>query len=129
MGGQASHFARYARERIEYAIDRYTREVKRLLHVLERRLGEVEYLAGSEYSIADICVYPGWASAGLLKLEAAEFTNIARWADTVGARPGVQRGMAAELALPPKYRQVKATLSDDEWSNMFGDKMHEAVKL
>ncbi len=120
---------RYAPERIDYAIQRYTHEVDRLLRVLERRFGAVEYVAGTDYSIADIAIYPGRTAAGLITIDSAEYPHTARWAGAVGARPGVMRGLAAERAIPDKYKQSSAKLSEAEWSNMFGARMHEAVEL
>jgi GST-like protein len=129
MGGQMAHFLRYAPEQIPYAIERYTKEVQRLLTVLERRLGEAEYLAGDEYSIADIALYPGRAAAGLSGIDITQYPNTHRWVETIQKRPAVVRGMTAEHEIPDKYKQRRAKLSAQEWSNMFGTRMHEAVKL
>jgi GST-like protein len=93
MQGQANVFFRYAPEKIQYAIDRYQNETRRLYQVLDRRLGEVEYLAG-DYSIADIATWPwvslhGWAGVAIDGM-----ANLQRWIATVGARPAVQKGRA-----------------------------------
>jgi len=126
MGGQAAHFTRYAPEQIPYAVSRYTNELARLLTVLERRLGEAEYLAGDEYSIADIAVWPG----RFMTPEAtAQYPNTARWHAAIAARPAAQRGREADKAVPAKYAQRKAVLSPAEWSNMFGERMLSAVRL
>jgi len=93
MFGQVHHFLRAAKEQVPYAIDRYVKEKDRLYGVLNKRLGEVEYLAG-EYSIADIATYPWVARHQWHKTELAEFPNVKRWYDAIGARPAVQRGMA-----------------------------------
>ncbi|MFN0043491.1 MAG: glutathione S-transferase N-terminal domain-containing protein [Alphaproteobacteria bacterium] len=93
MFGQAHHFRRFAPEQIPYAVERYTKETRRLYSVLDRRLGEVEYMAGA-YSIADMATYPWTARHGWQGIELAEFPNVKRWFDTVGGRPAVQRGMA-----------------------------------
>ncbi len=93
MFGQCHHFLRAAPEKVEYAINRYTKEKDRLYGVLDKRLGAAEYLA-EEYSIADMATYP-WVARHewhLTKLE--DFPNVKRWFDAIGARPGVQRGMA-----------------------------------
>lgn len=127
MGGQASHFRRYAPEPIPYAIERYTRELDRLMQVLENRLGHAEYLAGSEYSIADIAIWPGRAAAGVVGIDLARFPNTYRWYKAIADRPAVQRGRSADKAFPDKYMQMNAKLSPAEWSNMFGDRMHGAV--
>lgn len=91
MQGQANVFYRYAREKIEYAINRYQHEVRRLYEVLDRRLAENEYLAG-DYSIADIATWPwvmGYEWSGIA-IEGLD--NLKRWLDVVAARPAVQRG-------------------------------------
>ena len=132
MMGQAGHFIRYAREKCEYSIARYSKEVMRLLNVLDRRLGEAQYLAGDEYSIADIAVWP-WVNnvklgGGAGVDFATEYPNAARWHDKVGERPAVIRGIGGELGLPPKYSRMNATLTDEEWSNLFGDNLLAASK-
>jgi GST-like protein len=128
MGGQAAHFVRYAPEQIPYAIERYTKEVARLMHVLENRLGEVEYLAGDEFSIADIAVWPGRSASNVMDIDIqASYPNTYRWFNTIAQRPAVQRGRTAEKAIPDKYMQRRAKLSPAEWSNMFGERMHGAV--
>jgi GST-like protein len=126
MGGQAAHFLRYAPERIDYAIERYTQETLRLTRVLERRLGEVEYLAGNDFSIADIAV---WPSQGAAAAAAEQYPNINRWFAAIAERPAVVRGRAAERAIPDKYLQRRAVLTPAQWSNMFGERMRSAVDL
>ena len=91
--GQTHHFLRAAREQVPYAIERYTRETRRLYGVLDRRLGEAPFLA-SEYSIADIATFPWVARHEWHKVDLAEFPNVKRWFDAIGARPAVARGMA-----------------------------------
>lgn len=127
MGGQASHFLRYAPEQIPYAIERYSRELERLLQVLENRLGQSPYLGGDEYSIADIAVWPGRSASGVVGIDLARYPNTHRWYECIAARPAVQRGRTADKAIPGKYLQHSARLSPSEWSNMFGDAMHGAV--
>jgi GST-like protein len=99
LGGGFGHFYAYAPTKIEYAIDRFAMEVKRQLDVLDRRLAETPYLAGDEYTIADIAVFPwyGGLAKGLLYaagefLQVQDYTNVQRWADAIAARPAVQRG-------------------------------------
>lgn len=131
MGGQAGHFIRYSRVRCEYSIERYSKEVVRLLNVLERRLSEAPYLAGDEYSIADIACWAIWTYApkGLMgDIDLSAFPNSQRWHIEIGERPAVIRGVSEKLSLPPNYRQMKAVLTDEEWSNLYGDKLHAAVK-
>lgn len=128
MGGQMAHFVRYAPQEIDYAIQRYTKEVQRLLRVLERRLSEAEYLAGDEYSIADIAIWPGRSAGGSMNIDIADYPHTRRWFNAIAERPAVIRGRTAEkLAIPQKYLNRKQHLSSEEWSNMFGDKMHSAV--
>jgi GST-like protein len=93
MFGQVHHFLRSAKESVPYAIERYTKEKDRLYVVLDRRLGEVPYLAG-EYSIADIATYPWVARYEWHKTDLNSFPNVKRWFDAIGARPAVKRGMA-----------------------------------
>jgi GSH-dependent disulfide-bond oxidoreductase len=93
MMGQANVFYRYAPEKIPYAIERYQREGRRLLEILDTRLAQTEYLAG-EYSIADIATYPwvrgyDWAGLSIDGLD-----HLQRWMSSMAARPAVQRGLA-----------------------------------
>ena len=99
LGGGFGHFYAYAPTRIEYAIDRYAMEVKRQLDVLDQRLAEHAYLAGEDYSIADIAVWPWYGALvrGILYdagefLGVQEYTHVQRWASAIAARPAVQRG-------------------------------------
>ena len=99
LGGGFGHFYAYAPEKIEYAIDRYAMEVKRQLDVLDRRLAESEYLAGSTYTIADMAIFPwyGWLAKGWLYgagefLSVQDYKHVQRWADVLLARPAVKRG-------------------------------------
>lgn len=99
LGGGFGHFYAYAPEKIEYAIDRYAMETKRQLDVLDRRLAQTQYLAGDEYTIADIAVFPwyggtvkGWTYNAAEFLSVHEYKNVIRWADTLLARPAVVRG-------------------------------------
>jgi GST-like protein len=99
LGGGFGHFYAYAPAKIEYAIDRYAMETKRQMDVLDRRLAESRYLAGPDYTIADIAVWPwyGGLAKGLLYgagefLAVQDYKNIQRWADEIGARPAVKRG-------------------------------------
>jgi GST-like protein len=97
IAGQAHHFRLYAPEPIPYAVDRFTDECNRLYGVMNRRLADRPYLAGNEYTIADIaCV--GWASRWERQgQDPDQFTHVKRWLDTVRARPAVQRGMRIRI--------------------------------
>ncbi|MCO7255838.1 glutathione-dependent disulfide-bond oxidoreductase [Dickeya oryzae] len=99
LGGGFGHFYAYAPVKIEYAIDRFTMETKRLLDVLNQRLAQSNYLAGSHYTIADIAAFPwygglvkGWLYDGAEFLSVHEYPHVLRWADAILARPAVQRG-------------------------------------
>ena len=130
MGGQAAHFIRYAPVTLDYAIQRYTNELNRLLLVLERRLGEAEYLAGNEFSIADIAIWPGRSTGSVMNVDLqADYPNTCRWFNQIAMRPGVIRGRDAEKAVPAKYLQRKADLTEEQRSNMFGERMLNAVRL
>lgn len=102
MLGQAHHFRIYAPEKIEYAVNRYTNEAKRLYGVLDRQLARHAYLAGDEYTIADIACFPwtrSWQNQGI---DWAEYPHAKRWFDEISERPAVQRGVKvlADLRKP-----------------------------
>lgn len=107
--GQAHHFRKYAPQddkgRIEYGIERYTREAQRLYRVVDRQLASNDYLAGEEYSIADIAVYPWSMCYAMEGVDITEYPNIRRWQETVGARPAVKKGMAI---LKDRKREMSA---------------------
>jgi GSH-dependent disulfide-bond oxidoreductase len=99
LGGGFGHFYAYAPTKIEYAIDRYAMEVKRQLDVLDRRLAEARYVAGDEYTIADMAIWPwyGALAKGQLYgagefLQVQEYRNVLRWTDEIAQRPGARRG-------------------------------------
>ncbi len=99
LGGGFGHFYAYAPEKFEYPINRFAMEVKRQLDVLDRRLGESEYLGGADYTIADIATWPWYGALvkGLIYeagtfLQVQDYTNVIRWADAIAARTAVQRG-------------------------------------
>jgi len=93
MFGQAHHFRRGAKEEVPYAIERYTREAKRLYGVMDTRFSTVPYIAGDEYTIADIACFPWCARHEWHAVDLAEFPNVKRWYDEIGARPAVIAGM------------------------------------
>lgn len=99
LGGGFGHFYAYAPTKIEYAIDRFAMEVKRQLDVLDKRLAESEYLSGSDYTIADMAVFPwygglvkGWSYDAAEFLQVQDYRHVQRWADTILERPAVRRG-------------------------------------
>jgi len=99
MLGQAHHFRIYAPEKVPYAVDRYTNEARRLYGVMNRRLAQRRYMAGTDYSIADIAIFPwlrSWKNQGI---DWNEFPHLRRWFDEVSARPAVQRGVEVLASL------------------------------
>ncbi len=100
VGGGFGHFFAYAPEKLEYPINRYAMETKRQLDVLDRRLAEVPFIAGEDYSIADMAIWPWYGSMVLGRsyansaefLDVGIYKNLKRWADVIEARPGVKRG-------------------------------------
>ena len=99
LGGGFGHFYAYAPTKIEYAIDRFAMETKRQLDVLDRRLAESEYIAGNDYTIADMAIFPwygglakGWLYEAAEFLSVHEYRNVQRWADMLLERPAVKRG-------------------------------------
>lgn len=111
MLGQAHHFRLYAPEKIAYAIDRYTNEARRLYGVMDKQLSKTEYLAGDEYTIADIAAFPWTRSAANQGVDWNDFPHAKRWFDKIDARPAVQRGVnvLADLRKPiqdDKAREV-----------------------
>ncbi len=93
MFGQTHHFRRFAPEPIPYAIDRYTKETRRLYGVLDARLAQAEYVAGA-YSIADMAIWPWTVRHDWQGIDLADFPNVQRWSESIAARPAVQKGMA-----------------------------------
>ncbi len=93
MLGQAHHFLQYAPEKIPYAMERYSNEAKRLYGVLDRRLAEAPYLAGEDYSIADIAAWPWTRFPERQGVERADYPNFVRWFDRIAGRPAVKRGV------------------------------------
>jgi GSH-dependent disulfide-bond oxidoreductase len=100
MMGQANVFFRYSPEKIPYAIDRYQRECRRLYEVLERRLGESEYLAGPDYGIADIANFAWVRTYEWSGTNVDGLPRVNRWLDAIAARPAVQRGLAVPGDVP-----------------------------
>lgn len=123
IGGGFGHFYHYAPAKIEYAIDRYAMETKRLFDVADKRLGEARYLAGDDYTIADMAAY-GWLGAiakGLAYGNAAtflsvhEYVNVQRWVDELTARPGLRRGRVVGRASAGEGRYLKERHSAEDF--------------
>ncbi|MCW5604949.1 MAG: glutathione S-transferase N-terminal domain-containing protein [Burkholderiales bacterium] len=113
MFGQANHFRRYAKDRIEYAIERYTNEANRLTHVLDKQLAQSEFAACSEYTIADMAIFPWMRGAENRGIDLNEYPRVKRWFDAINARPAVQRAL-----------QV---LANESSSNPVDDKAREVM--
>lgn len=121
MFGQHNHFVTYAKEKVPYAIERYTNEATRILRVLDKRLGESEWLAGSEYSVADIATFPWTRTSESRGIDTTAFPNLTRWHDAMKARPAVQRGLDVM-----KENQRTKPMTDEEKEVLFGKKQFEA---
>ncbi|MER9299749.1 glutathione-dependent disulfide-bond oxidoreductase [Mesorhizobium sp. M0621] len=114
LGGGFGHFYAYAPEKFEYAIDRFSMEVKRQMDVLDRRLAETEYLGGKDYSIADMAVWPWYGGLALGRmyndsaefLSVQEYKNVQRWAQAIDARPAVKRGRMVNRAFGEPAMQL-----------------------
>ena len=122
LGGGFGHFYSYAPSKMQYPIDRFTMETKRQLDVLNRHLGENEYMAGDEYSIADIAIWPWYGSLVLGDLyDAAEFldvasyTHVVRWAKQVADRPAVKRGRRVNRTWGPEEDQMAERHNDSDF--------------
>ena len=114
MFGQANHFMLYASEKIPYAIDRYGKEANRLLGVLDRRLAETAFLAGDEYTIADMAAFPWAIGSERIGQPLTQFSNVTRWTDAIRARPATARALSVG-----KERRA-ATLDEDAKRVLFG---------
>ena len=125
MFGQARHFRAYALERVEpdkvqYGIDRYTSEAKRLYGVMDRHLADNEYFAAGEYSIADMAIFPWCRNPDRRGVSHDDYPNLKRWFETIEQRPAVQRGLEV---LVEHTRQ--GAHSKEGWDIMFGDKQYQ----
>ncbi|GAA59388.1 GST-like protein [Pseudoalteromonas sp. BSi20652] len=122
LGGGFGHFYSYAPSKMQYPIDRFTMETKRQLDVLNRHLSENEYMAGDEYSIADIAIWPWYGSLVLGDLyDAAEFldvtsyTHVVRWATQISERPAVKRGRRVNRTWGPEEEQMAERHNDSDF--------------
>jgi GSH-dependent disulfide-bond oxidoreductase len=135
LGGGFGHFYAYAPTKIEYAIDRFAMEVKRQLDVLDRRLAVSEYLAGSDYTIADIAVFPwyGGLAQGLLYgagefLDVQSYKHVQRWTAAIAKRPAVVRGRMVNRVSGDPARQLHERHEAGDFETKTQDKVGEAVK-
>ena len=130
LGGGFGHFYAYAPSKMEYPIDRYAMEVKRQLDVLDRRLAESEYLAGANYTIADIAVWPwyGALAKGLLYgsgefLQVQEYKNVQRWTNQIAERPAVKRGRMVNRAWGEPASQLHERHDASDFDSKTQDKV------
>jgi GST-like protein len=134
LGGGFGHFYAYAPTKQEYPIDRFAMEVKRQLDVLDRRLGESEYLAGPDYTIADIAVWPwygglvkGWSYGAAEFLSVHEYKNVLRWADQIHARPAVLRGRMVNRMVGEPEGQLRERHDASDFETKTQDKVEPAA--
>ena len=127
LGGGFGHFYAYAPSKIEYAIDRFTMEVKRELDVLDRRLADNTYLAGDEYSIADVAIWPWYgvlALGGLYDaatfLDVKSYKNVQRWAKAIAERPAVKRGRMVNRTWGEASEQLPERHAASDFDNIGG---------
>ena len=120
MLGQAHHFNFYAKEKINYAQERYSSEANRLYGVLDNKLKDQEWITG-EYSIADIAVYPWTMTPDRQGVELSQFDNVKRWKEQMKKRSAVAKGMS----VGQEMRKNNQVLTDDEYSNLFGKNQYK----
>lgn len=135
LGGGFGHFFAYAPVKIKYAIDRFTMELKRQLDVLDRQLAVNEFIAGDEYTIADMAIWP-WYGNGVMNgvayndprafLQTHEYKNLTRWKDQIGARPAVKRGRMVNKASGPHNEQLRERHDASDFENKTQDKLEKS---
>ncbi len=130
LGGGFGHFYAYAPIKIEYAIDRFAMEVKRQLDVLNRRLEHSRYIAGDDYTIADIAIWPwygGMAKGQMYEggefLQVQEYTHVIRWADEIAKRPAVRRGRMVNRVMGPLESQLHERHDASDFDTQTQDKL------
>ncbi len=130
LGGGFGHFYAYAPVKIEYAIDRFAMEAKRQMDVLDRRLAESEYLAGPDYTIADMATWPwyGAMAKGLIYdagefLQVQDYTHVRRWADAIGERPAVRRGRMVNRTVGAPSEQLLERHDASDFDTRTQDKL------
>ncbi len=133
LGGGFGHFYAYAPTKIEYAIDRFAMEVKRELDVLDRHLAENEYLAGGDYTIADIAVFPwygglvkGWSYGAAEFLSVHEYKHVQRWAEQIYSRPAVKRGRMVNRMTGELSEQLHERHDASDFDTKTQDKLQAA---
>ena len=134
LGGGFGHFYAYAPEKYEYPINRYAMEVKRQLDVLDRHLADNDYMAGEDYSIADMAIWPWYGGLVLGRaydaaefLDAASYKNLMRWAKQIDARPAVKRGRMVNKANGPLEEQLHERHDASDFATKTQDKLQGAA--
>jgi len=132
LGGGFGHFYNYAPLKIKYAIDRYTMEVKRQLDVLNRELADKEYIAGNDYTIADMAIWPWYGSVVLNRvydaaefLQAHEYENVMRWAKAIDERPAVKRGRMVNSVFGEPEDQLRERHDPSDFEHKTQDKLED----
>jgi GST-like protein len=130
LGGGFGHFYAYAPAKIEYAINRFAMEVKRQLDVLDRRLAESEFVAGSTYTIADMAIFPwygglvkGWSYNAGDFLSVHDYEHVRRWADSLLQRPAVQRGRMVNRTIGDLSSQLHERHDAEDFTVRTADKL------
>ena len=136
LGGGFGHFYAYAPEKWQYPIDRFAMETKRQLDVLDRQLADRTYIAGEDYTIADIAIWPWYGQLVLGRLyDAAEFldaesyTNVVRWAKAIDARPAVQRGRIVNRSFGEPHMQLHERHDASDFETRTQDKLERGGRV
>ena len=135
LGGGFGHFFAYAPIKIEYAIDRFSMEVKRQLDVLDRHLADNEYMAGKDYTIADMAIWPWYGNMVAGKsyensgtfLDVKTYTNVDRWQKQIGMREPVKRGRMVNRAVGNPSEQLHERHDASDFETRTQDKLEEAI--
>ncbi|HEX7743233.1 MAG TPA: glutathione-dependent disulfide-bond oxidoreductase [Sphingobium sp.] len=135
LGGGFGHFYAYAPEKFEYPINRYTMEVKRQLDVLDRRLADNDYVAGEDYTIADMAIWPWYGAVTLGRaygdaaefLDAQSYRNLQRWAKQIDARPAVKRGRMVNRTSGPLEEQLHERHDASDFETRTQDRLEGAA--
>jgi len=133
LGGGFGHFYAYAPEKWQYPIDRFAMETKRQLDVLDRRLADSAYMAGADYSIADMAIWAWYGQLALGRLynaaeflDVASYKNVLRWAEAIDARPAVQRGRMVNRAFGEPHMQLHERHDASDFETRTQDKLNPA---
>ena len=130
LGGGFGHFYAYAPEKWEYPIDRYAMEVKRQLDVLDKQLAQHEYIAGADYTVADIAIWPWYGQLVLGQLynageflQVQQYTHVQRWAQQIAQRPAVQRGRKVNRMMGEPAEQLRERHDASDFDTRTQDKL------